>query len=77
MPVIKTKKFNLRPFKKGDEVSLAKNINHKKIYRNTWTVPYPYNLKHAKEFIRKDLKERRKKKPAEINFAIDINWNWI
>lgn len=73
MPVIKTKNFLLRPFKEGDEISLAKNINHKKIYRDTLRIPYPYTLKDAKEFIRKNLKERKKKKPTEINFAIDIN----
>lgn len=73
MVIIKTKKFVLRPFRKGDEMSLAKNINNKKIYRGTLRIPYPYTLKDAKEWVRKNLKENKKKKPKEINFAIDIN----
>lgn len=73
MAIIKIKKFVLRPFKKKDEASLAKNINNKKIYRNTLEIPYPYTLKDAKEWIKKNLKENRKKKPKEISFAIDIN----
>ena len=73
MTIIKTRKFILRPYKKGDKVSLAKNINNKKIYRNTLRIPYPYTLKDAKEWINKNLKEYKKKKSTEINFAIDIN----
>ena len=77
MVIIKTKKFVLRPFKKKDEASLTKNINNKKIYRNTLEIPYPYTLKDAKEWIKKNLKENRKKKPKEISFAIDINGDVI
>lgn len=62
----------MRPFRKGDEKSLAENINNKKIYRNTLNIPYPYTLKDGKKWIDKNLKEARKKKPAMINFAIDI-----
>ena len=49
------------------------NINNKKIYRNALNIPYPYTLKDAKDWITKNLKERRRKKPSMINFAIDIN----
>jgi len=73
MVIIKLKDFILRPFKKGDEKSLRKNINNKKIYQNTFRIPYPYTLKNAKEWIVKDLKNQKKKKPKEINFVIDIN----
>jgi len=72
MVVIKSKKFVLRPYRKGDEKSLTENINNKKIYRNTLHIPYPYTLKDAKEWIRKNLKEAKKKNPTEINFVIDI-----
>ncbi len=71
--IIKTAKFILRPYKKGDEESLARNINDKTIYRSTLRIPYPYTLKDAKEWIKKNLKDGRKKKPDEINFVIDIN----
>jgi len=73
MAIIKSKYFILRPFKKGDEASLMKNINNKTIYRNTSHIPYPYTLKDAKEWIGKNLKETKKKKPKQINFVIDIN----
>jgi len=73
MTIIKSKNFILRPFRKGDEKSLAENINNKKIYRNTLVIPYPYTLKDAREWVTKNLKEARKKKPKEINFVIDIN----
>ena len=85
MPTIKSKKlalrprsnrggigFILRPYKKGDEKSLALNINNKKIYRNTLHIPYPYTLKDAKKWIDDNLKEAKNKEPKSINFAIDI-----
>jgi len=71
--MIKTKKFILRPFRKGDEFSLQKNINNKKIVRNLAVVPYPYTVKMAKEWIAKNIKEAKKKKPLMVNFAIDID----
>ncbi len=73
MIIIKSKKFILRPFKRGDESSLRENINNKKIYRNTLNIPYPYTLKDAKDWITKNLKEMKRKRPSMINFAIDIN----
>ena len=73
MIIIKSNKFILRPFKRGDESSLKENINNKKIYRNTLSIPYPYTLKDAKDWITKNLKEMKRKRPNMINFAIDIN----
>ena len=73
MTVIKTKEFILRPYKKGDELSLRENINDKIIARNTQRVPFPYTPKDAKEWISINLKERKKENPTKINFAIDIN----
>jgi len=71
--IIKSKQFILRPFKKGDEFSLAKNINDIKVIRNTLIPFFPYTLKHAKDWVKKNLKEDKKKKPKMINFVIDIN----
>ena len=73
IPVIKSQNFILRPFRKGDEWSLQKNINNRKIYRTTSGIPYPYTLKDAKKWIAKNLKEEKKKNPQMINFAIEIN----
>lgn len=72
LPTIKTKQFTLRPFKKGDETSLVKNLNNKKVSRNLLVVPYPYTIKDAKEWIFKNLKEMKKKEPGMASFVIDI-----
>lgn len=72
MAVIKTKEFILRPFKKGDENSLKKNIDNEKIYKNTLTIPHPYTLKNARDWVAKNLKLARASRPTEINFALDI-----
>lgn len=64
--------FILRPFKRGDEESLARNINNKKIYHNLLNVPYPYTLKDAKKWIDENLKEAKNKNPEKIRLAIEI-----
>lgn len=71
--IIKSKNFILRPFKKGDEKSLAENINDKTIARNTLSVPYPYTLKDARNWIERNLKEKKKKNFKMLNFAIDVD----
>mgnify|MGYP001582301576 CR=1 FL=1 len=73
MIVIKSKKFVLRSFKKGDEKSLQKNINDKDIYKYTLRIPYPYTMKDAKKWVNSYLKLKGKKKKTKIMFAIDIN----
>lgn len=71
--IIKSKKFILRPFKKGDEKSLIDNINDKDIYRYTLRIPHPYKKKDAKKWIEYCINESRKKIQKEIVFAIDID----
>lgn len=71
--VVKSKKFILRPFRIGDELSLMKNINNKKIYRMVSHIPYPYTLKDAKKWISLNLKEYDRNKISMINFVIDMN----
>lgn len=73
MAIIRSKKFILRPFRKGDEASLIENINNKKIARNTLRISYPYTLKDARFWINRNLKLDKNKKKTEINFAIVIN----
>ena len=65
--------FKLRKFRKSDAEALAKNINNKIIFRNTLKLPEPYTLKHANEFIKKNISEYKKKKPKDYVFAMDIN----
>tara|TARA_Y100000310_G_scaffold55331_1_gene50749 strand:+ start:5800 stop:6318 length:519 start_codon:yes stop_codon:yes gene_type:complete len=73
MQKIKSKKFILRAFKQGDEKSLQKSINNKKIYNNTSRIPYPYTMQDAKEWTVKNMQEYKKKNPELFNFVIDIN----
>jgi RimJ/RimL family protein N-acetyltransferase len=69
---LKSSKFMLRPFRRGDEVSLAKNINDKIIARNTLNIPHPYTIEGAMKWVDKNLREGKKKKPGMMNFVIEI-----
>ncbi len=71
IPIIKSQNFLLRPFRKGDEESLQRNINNKNIYKNTATVPYPYTTKGAKFWVKKNLDLMKVKSPETINFVIE------
>jgi RimJ/RimL family protein N-acetyltransferase len=73
MKIAENKRFILRSIQKGDEFDIAKNIDDRIISRNTATIPYPYKLKDAKDWIGKYLKNRQKKNPKEISFAIIID----
>ena len=70
MVILKGGSFILRPFKKGDEVSLQKNIHNKKIYQYTLNIPYPYSMKDAHAWIKETIKQKRKKNPEQISWAI-------
>lgn len=69
---LRSRNFVLRPFRKGDETSLRRNINNRKIYRYMRLIPHPYTAKHANDWIKKNISLQRKKNAPEINFAIDI-----
>lgn len=69
---LRSTSFVLRPFRRGDETSLRKNINNRTIYLYTLLIPYPYTAKHASDWIQKTISLQKKKKASEINFAIDI-----
>ncbi len=66
------KNLILRPLRKGDEFSLAKNINDKIIAKNTSRTPYPYKLKDGKKWVAKVLKQYKIRKPAQLSLAIDF-----
>jgi len=72
MPVIRSKEFILRPFRKGDETSLTGNISNRKIARNTLAIPYPYTLKAAGFWVRYNRALAKKRKRPQFHFAIDI-----
>ena len=73
MPIIKSKKFNLRPFRMSDMESVRKHANDKGVSRNLASLPHPYTKKDAKFWLGKQAKLQRQKNPGEIVFAIEID----
>lgn len=73
MKLAENKRFILRTIQKGDEFDIAKYINDKIISRNTLTIPFPYKLEDAKEWVGKCLKNQKKKELKEFSFAIVID----
>ncbi|MFH1236770.1 MAG: GNAT family protein [Parcubacteria group bacterium] len=69
---ITTPQFTLRPHRISDVSSLAKNINDPSNVRFTQHIPYPYKRHHAVSWIRKQMRERRKRHPSFIQWAIMI-----
>jgi RimJ/RimL family protein N-acetyltransferase len=72
MPIIKSKKFILRPIRKSDAPEIARLANDKTVYKNTAVLPYPYTIKDANWWIADTIKNYRKKKIEKYAFAIDI-----
>lgn len=70
MTILRAKNFILRPFKKGDEASLAENISDRMIERNTLFIPYPYTLKAAGFWVRHNLALAEKKEKSQFHLAI-------
>jgi RimJ/RimL family protein N-acetyltransferase len=54
--VIEGTRFVLRPHRPGDEASLARHANNRKIWRNLRDgFPHPYTLEAAKDWIRQSV----------------------
>ena len=71
--VIKTRHFTLRPYRESDASSIAAHINDKTIARNLLSVPHPYRLADAYDWLRKVRNAARRKNPTWVNFAIEID----
>ncbi len=70
--ILKAKRFILRPYRKGDEESLVKNINDKKVSRYmTPRVPYPYTKKDAMQWLGQCRAYARTKKGYPFAIIID------
>jgi ribosomal-protein-alanine N-acetyltransferase len=50
-PFLETERLFLRGFEPGDAPALARNCNDMNVVRWTSSHPFPYELKHAEEFI--------------------------
>ena len=61
MTVIKSKKFILRQYGKGDEKDLVDYLNDKSVSKYLSSAPYPYRMKHAKDWVRKCARADRRK----------------
>jgi RimJ/RimL family protein N-acetyltransferase len=70
---LKFGRYRLRPFRRGDEPSIAENINDRKIERYTLNIPYPYTLELARGWVDFNRKLERSKEKTQLNLAIDLD----
>ncbi|HBI34460.1 MAG TPA: hypothetical protein DEA43_01065 [Candidatus Moranbacteria bacterium] len=73
MKIIKTKRFILRPMVLKDAKDIARNINNWNVIKNLSQLPFPYELKHAKQFARRKEMEMKKEKPEDYVMMIEID----
>ncbi|MDD5396645.1 MAG: GNAT family protein [Candidatus Moranbacteria bacterium] len=73
MDIIKTKRFILRLIRLKDAKDLAKNMNNWNVIKNLSQIPFPYELRHAKQFSGKIEKEMKKEKPENYVMVIEID----
>jgi ribosomal-protein-alanine N-acetyltransferase len=71
IPVLRTKNYTLRRYRMTDAPVAAENLANRKI--NYWlsSIPTPYRLKDAQEWIAKTMREYRKKQPKKIVWVIE------
>lgn len=74
---INTKRLVLRPIKKGDELHFAKHLNNINVSRHLSTPPYPYAMKHAKAWVRLNLKNNRKRRKTDVVFVIEYDKKFV
>lgn len=73
MEIIKTKKFILRPYRMSDAKVIAPLLNNWNVVKNLDTVPFPYELEHARGFIKKTNGEMKQKEPENFVYVIEID----
>jgi len=65
-----TKRLILRDLTIKDAKYITENINNLKVSRYLLVVPYPYYIKDGKNWIKKCIKDSKKKKRVNYEFAI-------
>ena len=65
-------RYRLRPFRRGDEPSIARHINDRRIERYTLNIPHPYTLKDARHWVDFNRKLDRAAKRVQLNLAIAL-----
>lgn len=68
---LKGRRIVLRPLKMSDAKDIYLNIQDKRIAENTLSIPWPYKLKDAKNFILKAQKTLGQRK--DFTFGIELN----
>ena len=69
---LETERLIIRDLKKGDEISLRKNINNLNISKYLLTVPYPYTKKDSEWYYNYCLKNKKKKERDDYGLVITI-----
>lgn len=64
--------FTLRPYRYGDEPSIAEQANNEKIYKPTLLIPYPYTLEDARQWVERNVRLAEQESPLDMNFAIEV-----
>ena len=62
-------KITIRKLKKSDALSIYQNAKHSDIARYT-TIPHPYKLKDAEDFIKMTHRKIRKKESCELGIEL-------
>lgn len=71
IPILETKNYVIRPYRKSDAEVATKNLQNRKITKWLSSVPEPYHLRDAKSWIAATIKEHRKKQPGSITWVIE------
>ena len=69
---IKTKRLILRPWENSDIESGVKNLNDLEVSKWLLVVPYPYTVKDAKEWVKRNKKKWAKKDKTDYTFGIEL-----
>src|SRR3989338_1958470 len=69
---IATKRLIIRDIKMKDAKSIAENANNREVWYFTEHIPYPYKLKDAKEFIKRQIKNSKEKPRKSYEFGIEL-----
>lgn len=69
---LKTPRLILRPFESADVKDIVRNINDLEVSKWLLVVPYPYRMKDAKEFVKKNKKKWRTRPQTDFTFGIEL-----
>lgn len=65
--------YKLRPFADSDEESLIRSINDRAVARNMYSIPHPYTLSDAREWLAFCAHTEAEVPRSAFHFAIEID----